>query len=203
MKLFKTTTLVLAVVTTLFVTNTAQAAILSFDDFTTEPKTTLTNYGGFQWTQTGVLDTSVYEHQISGYVNGVTSGNYVAFNTYANLASASQSLFNFVGANFTAAWNDDLQLTVEGFLNGILTNSKTVTLQPVGTEAASRIDFNFNGIDELRFNSFGGTLNPTVGGAGCHFAMDDFEYTPVPEPTTALLGLMGIGSLLGRIRRKK
>ena len=200
----------LAVVTALFVTSNAQAAILTFDDITTAPEATITNYGGLQWTNTGVLDVTSYTYVPSGYQNANTSGDYVAYNKYASVASVSTSVFDFVGANFTAAWNDDLNLLVEGLLNGVVTNTRTVTLQPVAPGAAARIDFNYNGIDQLRFTSFGGTLNPAfinvapTAGAGPHFAMDDFEYnTPVPEPSTALLGLMGIGSLFRRIRRKK
>ena len=205
MNLFKLTKIVLALVIALFITNTAQAAILNFDDATTLKQDILTNYEGFQWSEIGVLDSIRYTPSPSGYNNANTSGNYVVYNRFARTASVSHSLFDFVGANFTAAWYDNLQLTVEGLFDGVVTNSKTITLQPVGQEVAARFDFNFNGIDELRFNSFGGTVNTSLASRGQHFVMDDFEYNaaPAPEPSTAILGLMGIGSLLRRIRRTK
>jgi hypothetical protein len=61
-------------------------------------------------------------------------------------------------------------------------------------------EFNFNDIDTLTFNSFGGTPQPTpTGGAGVHFVMDNFTFALVPEPSTiALLALGAIGLLARR-----
>lgn len=209
--------LVIAAGAALVMTNGAQAAVLTFDDYTTDFKKTLTTYGGFTWTSTGIIEATAYnahyEVSDSGYDNGVVSTDYVAYNQFAGIASAADGLFDFVGANFTAAWRNDLQLTVTGYLNGLLIDTRTVTLQSEGADAAQWIAFNFNGIDKLEFNSSGGTINtnfvytgsdstmaPSM--TGSHFVMDNFTYTsPAPEPSSMVLGLMGLGSALG-FRRK-
>jgi len=191
----------------------ANAAILTFDDITTDPTASITNYGGFTWTSTGVLNSTTYALP-SGYKVANTSGDYVAFNEFAGIASANSTTFDFIGANLTSAWNDDLQLEVKGLLGGSELYSQTVTLQSVAPDAAKRFDFNFTGIDELVFTSSGGThnqddfgdLDPSAGIGGTHFAMDDFEYqtgdVPAPEPTSMALGFLGLSGILGLRRRK-
>jgi hypothetical protein len=57
--------------------------------------------------------------------------------------------------------------------------------------------------DSLKFTSFGGTKNPNlVEGDGTHFAMDNFTYNQVPEPTT-ILGTLAFGTLGGGTFLKK
>jgi len=222
MKNYKKLALAVATSAAFIMSSGAQAAVLTFDDINVSGSNyvNLANYGGLNWMNTAVLNAEEYTPN-SGYNNANVSGNNVAFNTYAEQATASydissNSLFNFVGANFTAAWRDNLNLTVAGYLNGVQRYTQTVTIQSdtapnhIGS-AAERYTFNFDGIDELRLMATGGTQNvdafgaadPTKGIGGAHFAMDNFEYTPAPEPSTMVMGLMGLSSILGLRRNKK
>ncbi|MFB2839779.1 hypothetical protein [Floridanema evergladense] len=179
----------------------AQAAVLEFDNLTTDPGIQITNgYGGFNWNNFFVVNRDVIP--LSGYNKAAVSGKYSAYNGLAEKASIqSNSIFDFNGAFLTGAWNDGLSVLVEGLKNGVSLYSQTVV---VDTTSPKWFDFNFLGIDELKFSSFGGVENPNVsGGRGPHFAMDNFtinEVKSVPEPASTLgflaFGAMGLGSIL-------
>ena len=57
----------------------------------------------------------------TGYVTGMASPGFVVYNDSGGAAEFSSAKpFNFVGAYLTAAWLDDLEITVEGFLDSTL-----------------------------------------------------------------------------------
>lgn len=60
------------------------------------------------------------------------------------------------------------------------------------TKTPTFFGFNYNGIDTLKLSSFGGE-DAVLGSRGMQFAMDDFTYQAVPEPTSAL-GTLAIGT---------
>jgi hypothetical protein len=114
-------------------------------------------YGGLNWYNFRYLDAVRTTARPSGYQVGMRSASVVAFNGYGSPASiTSTGLFNFVSAFLTAAWNENLRLTVEGYTAGRLTYSNSYTLSPT---APTLIRFNYLGVDEVDFISSGGTLH--------------------------------------------
>lgn len=183
-----------------------QAAMLTFDDLSGTNNPIPDGYGGFSWGNFYYLDGVNYS-STSGYQNAVVSPNNVAYNAYGNPAFMSDSPFTFNSAYFTAAWNEGLSVTVEGYLASVLVHTNTFT---INTTSPTLMTFDWSGIDELRFSSSGGTDNPNYSGSGTHFAMDNFVYNEgfggaVPEPTTLAIWstLTGLGLIAARRRRRK
>ena len=180
-------------VITLVCTTCAQVAsgtVLAFDDIINyvgeEPIPN--GYGGFNWDNFWVIHRS-YWPAGSGYDLGCVSGDYVAFNAYANPALLSDSVFNFNGAYLTSAWTDAMGVRVEGYLGGSLLYDTTVSVVNTGP---TWYTFNYVGVDTLRFSSVD----------GAHFAMDNFTYTVIPAPGAILLGSIGV-TLVGWLRRRR
>lgn len=167
----------------------AQAAILDFEGG---------SLGGFA-SDLYTVDTSEDGYEDTGYGRGTVSGNYVAYNPYGFDASLSSlSSFLFTGAYFTAAWDDSLSITVNGFLGGVATLSKTFV---VDTRAPTWQSFGWT-VDRLSFSSNDGRWK-----GGYEFAMDNFTYneevlSSVPEPETYAMFAVGLG-LLGAFGRRR
>ena len=152
-------------------------------------------YAGLQWNNMWVLDVPLHIQDGgsigSGYDNGLVSGNNVAFNDRGNPASISGGAFNLNSAYLTAAWNNGLQVEVQGYVGATLTYDNTYTLNTTGP---SLITFNYLDVDEVNFISSGG-VNAGLSGIGTEFAMDNISAAP--EPTSlAYAGLGGLASLL-------
>jgi PEP-CTERM motif len=178
----------------LLVASAAHALPLTFDDITADTSccTTIpTGYGGLDWSGFGVAGAPT--NTDSGYENAIVSGAFIAFNEAGDQAIVftEDGSFDFLGAYLTAAWNDGLNVRVRGRRSGALLYDRTVV---VNTDAAQLITFDYLGIDELIFDSFGGVHHDGFLGLGTNFAMDDMTLNAVPEPGT---GLLVIGGLLG------
>jgi hypothetical protein len=187
----------------------ASATVLTFDDITTDPVTMLPipdNYGGLNWDNIYVMDAVNY-YQPSGYRNALVSGSYVAWGfgeagdehdpeSFASVITVTNpDTFDFIGVYLTAAWNDDLNISVEASLEGALLYSQTVVVNPFGP---TWFGFDFVNINHLRFISFGGTPVPEFDSHdGGHFVLDNFTFTPEPS-TILLLGLGGLALLRKR-----
>jgi hypothetical protein len=197
-----------AAILALGIGQTAQATVLTFDNL---PPTSSfdgslipDSYGGFSWNNFYYLTTPTYYLTETGYQKGTVSGRNAAYNGYGNIAKVNNSVFDFNGAYLTAAWNDSLFILVEGFLGGAQKYSNLVT---VDTTAPTYFNFNFLGIDRLRFMPFGGT-NVDSRGQGAQFVMDDFSFNqrisiPEPTPTFGVLAFaaLGVGFLVKRKRQ--
>jgi len=181
----------LAMVSLLGVCTSANAAVLGFDDITTEGMAEVPDgYGGLNWDQMYTLHKDY--HAGSGYEYGTVSDSYVAYNGGAYPAwVTSDTTFDFNGAYLTAAWwNQDVQLL--GSLDGEIRYDVTV---PTVTTGPTWFDFDFMGIDTLNIISLGES----------QFAMDNFTYNQtatVPAPGAILFGTLGT-SLVGYLRRSR
>jgi hypothetical protein len=180
----------------------AQAAIVTFDDLDSANVGEIQNgYQGFNWNNFYYLNATNLGIQPSGYENGIVSTPNVALNAFAQPASVSVSngQFDFNSAYLTGAWNNGLNILVEGFLDGITKYSKSIT---VNSASPTKFSFDFFGIDDLKFSSSGGVPAGYRGG-GEHFALDNFDYNaePVPEPLTILGTVTAAG--FGVVMRRK
>lgn len=178
----------------------AEASILTFDDVTTNSYAFIQNgYGELNWDNMSVIDGEAYWSTTdTGYTGGLISGSYVAYNELSRMATASvaSGTFNFLGAYLSAAWNDGLQIDIKGYNSGSLLYDTTVV---VNMNEPIWFDFNFNNIDQLTFNSYGG-VNVGVT-TGKHFVMDNLSFV-VPLPPAVYLFGFGLFSLIGLARRK-
>jgi len=185
----------------LSISSLASADTLTFDDIAADGIGSIPNgYGGFDWNDFGYIKNGYYND--SGYNNGVVSGDYVAYNEYAQVATVTDTLFNFDGAYLTAAWNNGLSIDVKGYLNNVEIYSQTVV---VDTTGPTWFEFNYDGVDAVTFSSYGG-VDAGLDGGGTHFAMDDFTFNgevPTPSSLAALLGMGVMGMIAVRRRRKR
>lgn len=164
----------------------AQTEILTFDDISwtgSVYEQMPIGYGGVQWNNFAVLNTAqeLSTYGRNGEVNGVVSPNNVAFNLYGTAAFISDGSFNLNSAYLMAAWNDGLQVEVQGFVGSTLTYDHTYS---VGTQGSTLINFNYLGVNEVNFISSGGVPHGFTFGSGEQFGMDNMSITLVPEPST-------------------
>jgi hypothetical protein len=109
----------------------------------------------------------------TGYVTGMASPGFVVYNDGGAAAEFSSAKpFNFVGVYLTAAWLDNLEITVEGFLDSTLVEAATVKVSPT---ARQWFTFDFKGVNRVTFTPSGGTQLRGYSGAGTFFVMDDLE----------------------------
>jgi hypothetical protein len=129
-------------------------------------------YSGFTWNNFYDLDGYNTDANPSGYYQAVASPNNVAYNGYGNPAALTSSTpFRLVSAWLTAAWNDGLQVEVTGYKDGLAVYDNTYTLSAT---TRTLIYFNNSIVDEVYFQSWGGTRNPLYGNKiGWQFAMDN------------------------------
>ena len=183
----------------------AQAQLINFDDIGACGTASVPLlYHGFTWNNFFVYQSSCAP--ASGYANGVVSTPNVAYNGYGNLASVSSlNPFTFTSVYMTAAWNNGLTVTVNGYdaSNNVIDNTSFV----LSTLGPTNEVFNWTGVYSVDFIGSGG-VNPGYSGSGTHIAFDNMlmnNATVTPEPATLVLlatGLAGIGGIVRRRRQK-
>jgi len=167
----------------------------TFDDLpeTTSGLSVPGGYRGFNWNNFYYLAGVNSIYNPSGYAAGVVSTNNVAFNgggSPAYITSATGSHFNFISAELTAAWNDNLQLEAQGYVDGVLTYDQIYTLSAT---APTLIVFDYLGVTKVNFVTSGGTPHPAYTSySQYHFAMDNVTIgnviPPVIHPFTLFPG---------------
>lgn len=180
----------------------AKAATLYFDEFDLKNSYKRLNaldknYGGFGWSSFSNLIDKDYKKNVPGHVDngynkGAVSGENSFFNGYSNdITITRNEIFDFVGAYFTSAAFGAYNVTLFGYQEDGNILMKKLDLNTDATPKYFNVDF--KGIEKLTIESSN------------IFVMDNFEYntiTPVPEPSSFLLGLLGIGGLFGIKKRK-
>lgn len=180
----------------------APAVTLTFENGASAPGFVFYNFGS----------TSKFSWAGGGYINGVTSGERTVYNNYAQQAGIAGTYFTLNSGQFTAAWNEGLSVTVDGYFANDKIYSSTFTLT---TYHPTLVSFNWTGLTSLIFNSSGG-VNAGWGANGTHFALDDLvvdEAVPsaggdgdtgaVPEPATWAMMFMGFGAIGYAMRCKR
>ncbi len=175
-------------------TTSVFAEVIDFEDVISEPGGKIVDpYKGFNWSNDKdlyVLDGSSYNG--SGY-HTLDPDGIVAFNGYGYdpvvINRADGSLFDFIGADFTGAWNS-ADIHVEGWVGNTLIDS---VIMGIDINFVTNIVANFSNIEFLKIYSVG---------SDDQWCIDNFEYetgntAPVPEPATMILFGIGITGLIG------
>jgi hypothetical protein len=137
-------------------------------------------YHGLIWNSFIYFNAANYSGNPSGYGAGVVSSNNAAFNRVGAPANVTNSTpFNFISAELTAAWNDNLQVEAQGYVHGVLAYDQTYTLSAT---MPTLIIFDYLGVTEVNFISSGGTVHPGYTGGGTHFVMDNVTVAAAPAP---------------------
>ena len=202
------------------------AGTLSFDDiFDDGSGNTPIPYGYgspddpyLNWTGFHVLNTSAYNlHIPSGYLNGTISDPNVAYSygkTYGtpvfiksyDPGTSSWVPFNFDSAYLTAAWDNGLQIEIQGYT--LVGGVPTLTIDDfynVNATGPTLFNFDFDSVVLLNFiptcTSPCMEGNSGYGGSGDQFAMDNVALSgpasaAEPDALTLLLET-ALASLLG------
>lgn len=153
-----------------------QGELITFDDLTPSPflgSAIPSPYDGLYWSNFYVLD-GQEQYSTNGYLLGIVSAPNVAFNGYGDPASiTANGSFNFISACLTAAWMDNLQVEAQGYSNGVLLYDTTTALSAVTPQV---VTYNYMGVDEVDFRSFGGSPHPGWASGGEQFVMDNVQY---------------------------
>lgn len=169
------------------------AGVITFDDIDADPIASLDNgYQGLNWNNFAAARGSSLAG--SGYMAGLVSAPNDAFNEGGDPSSfSSVTPFSFVSGYFAAAWNDGLNISIQGLNGASVLFSKTII---VSSTAPTLETFNWAGLTEVTFDSFGGTPRPKPIGIGSQFVLDNLAIdSSVPEPGAPLLFAGGLGAL--------
>lgn len=166
---------------------------VNFDDLPNDFSVTY-GYGGLGWYNFYTLDPSTLD-TASGYLAGLKSHNNVVVNNSSFGVSIPSLLpnapvpvsysviyttgyaFMLNSAYLTAAWNDNLQVMVQGYYNGKLAYTHTYTLSAT---RPTLVNFPSQPVTDVFFYSSGGTHHSAYADTGTQFAMDNLTYIIVP-----------------------
>jgi uncharacterized repeat protein (TIGR03803 family) len=173
---------------------TGEQELITFDDLPYRFLPVPEGYSNLNWSNFYYLNGVV--SRASGYFAGMTSVPKVAYNGNSSPAAISAAApFVLFSANLTAAWNDNLQLEVQGYNGSALIYDNTYTLS---ASSPTLISFNYLGVTSVQFISSGGTPHAGYGGSGTEFVIDNVNafvaaipHLPPPLPITMLYSFDG------------
>jgi hypothetical protein len=179
--------------------------LVTFEDLSAAPPGNIPKgYEGLTWSNLWVLNAILWADGgagTNGYYYGMVSPSNVAFNAGGQPAEIdSATSFNFFSAYLTGAWNSNLNIDVQGFRNGTLIYDQTVVAAATN---ATLFTFNYMDIDRLYFDSYGGQPAGFPNGGGVIFAMDNFTFDFIPEPSSLLLASVGALLLWPLLKRRR
>jgi hypothetical protein len=196
----------------------ATTQLVTFDDLTNPSNPAgdaiQNGYSNLNWSNFVVLNAVNYpitSGNASGYPAGIVSSPNVAVNNFGNAASFSSvsGLLNLSSLYATAAWNDNMDLLIEGLRGGNVLDSISTS---INTSGPTFLLLNWLNIDTVTFQTSGGVANPNFccGGdvqGSRQFALDNVsvELNPTPLPAALPLFATGLGALglIGWRRKRK
>jgi hypothetical protein len=207
---------------------TASAQAITFDDvrFTNFPANFNgyslnnlpsfgTNYASLQWSPNfNVLRATGYSDRVAGapanngFINGLVSGDYVAYNGGAAPVSfealTTDGLFNFNSVYMGAAWYSNLSVAVQGFRDGV--EVYNTAINGLSFVDSVFVNFGWTNIDKVSFTSLSGPAGNPVDNLSTYnraFVMDNLSVSAVPEPETYALMLAGLGLISAAAARRR
>ena len=203
---------------TLFLGPARSQTVVTFDDLSENGSGAYfgyeyQGYEGLTWSnilcRNAILFTNVLPQYFPGAPANGLSGDYYGMVSPSNVAvlatgceiDARGTNFNFLGAYLTGEWNSNLNVQLQGFRNGTLIYDTTVV---VNATSPTRFAFDFNDIDRLCFDSYGG--QPAFSGINApgDTVMDNMTFDFIPEPSSLLLTALGAVTLCAvGVRRRR
>ncbi len=189
-------------------TSVLAQTVVTFDDILLNNGTGTylqNDYQGLVWSNfavaNGILNPRNFPYITNGFYYGVVSSSNVALNAGGDPAEIDSpgTNFDFLSAYFTGGWNSNLNIEVQGFRDTNLVYDQTVVASAM---SPTLFTFDYLDIDRLYFNTSGGQIAFTWSG-GAQFAMDNFEFEFIPEPSSLLLAVLGAVTLFAVVRRKR
>jgi hypothetical protein len=180
--------------------------VVGFDDLseTASGSFIANGYNGLNWDNFLAVNAplSAAKFGTNGVYYGMVSAPNVALSGGGGNAAEIDSPgtnFDFLSTYLTAGIRTNLNIEVEGFSGTNLIYDQTVVASVTNP---TLFTFNYLNINSVHFSSFGG--EPELGtGVAENFAMDNFDFEFVPEPSALLLAAMGGISLVALLRRKR
>ena len=189
--------------------STRSQTVITFDDIPLNNGTgefLANNYQGLVWSNfavvNGILNHNNFPFVTNGFFYGVVSSSNVALNAGGDPSEIDSpgTNINFLSAYFTGGWNSNLSIEVQGFSGATLLYDTTVMASATNS---TLFTFDYSNVDRLYFHSFGGQLAfPGSQFGGAQFAMDNFTFEFVPEPSPLLL-TAGAALLLWPLLKRK
>ena len=172
---------------------------ITFDDIpSAQGDYLLAGYAGLYWDNFACLNGITNSVNPSGYEAGVISGSNVVYNSAGDPASIiGVTPFDLLSAYLTAAWRDNLQVEAIGYCGNNIMYDTTNTLSATSPKL---VTFNYYGVSEVEFITFGGT--PHSGYASQHYqlVMDNLlvatHESPILSPELRAAGRMPATNVL-------
>jgi hypothetical protein len=172
--------------------SSAFAETITFDDLDPfySQEAPISDYAGLTWKNFCSMNVSerYAGGDATGYLAGMVSAPFVAYNFNGDVAEFSADApFTFVSVSLAAAWLEGLEITVEGYVDSTLVESRIVKVSPT---ASQLFTFDYKGVNRVVFTPSGGAPLKGFTGSGTFFVMDNLEIAyDDPESTSIAIDI--------------